>query len=37
MTPLWNALARLVVAAIWGPVDRTVCRFAQLTDSEDAR
>lgn len=31
MTPLWNAIARLVVAAIWGPVDRTVCRWAEVT------
>lgn len=37
MTPIWNAIGRAVVAFVWGPVDRTVCRFAELTDSEDAR
>jgi hypothetical protein len=31
MTPLWNAIARLVVGAFWGPVDRLVCRWAEVT------
>lgn len=31
MTPVWNLLARLIVAAAFGPVDRTVCRFAEVT------
>jgi hypothetical protein len=31
MTPLWNAIARLVVSLMWGPVDRTVCRWAEVT------
>ena len=31
MTPLWNAIARLVVAVSWGPSDRTVCRWAEVT------
>ena len=31
LLPLWNAIARLVVAVIWGPIDRTVCRWAEVT------
>lgn len=31
MTPIWNAIGRLVVAFVFGPVDRTVCRFANVT------
>ena len=35
MNAVWDAIGRAVVAFIWGPVDRTVCRFATLTDSDE--
>lgn len=31
MNHIWNPLARLVVWTVWVPVDRTVCRWAQVT------
>ena len=34
MTRLYDALARLVVWAVWVPIDRTVCRFANQTDED---
>lgn len=31
MNAIYDALARLVVWAVWVPIDRAVCRFAELT------
>lgn len=33
MTRVFDILARLVVAVVFGPVDRTVCAFANRTDT----
>lgn len=35
MNAIWNTIARLVVAFAWGPVDRTVCRFAEVTHERE--
>ncbi len=34
MNRVYNTIGRVVTWAIWVPVDRTVCRFAELTDSD---
>ena len=34
MNAVWDAIGRAVVAFVWGPVDRTVCRFAEITGDE---
>ena len=31
MNRLWDLIARAVTAIIFGPIDRTVCRWAELT------
>lgn len=31
MSRLWDLIARAVTAAIFGPIDRTVCAFANRT------
>ena len=34
MSTVWDSLAWLVVASVFGPIDRTVCRFAEITHGE---
>ena len=31
MNAAWDVLARVVVWTVWVPVDRTVCRWAEVT------
>lgn len=31
MNRLWDLIARVVVFTVWVPVDRTVCRWSQVT------
>lgn len=35
MNALWNTVARLVVWVVWQPLDRTVCRFAEVTHERE--
>ena len=34
MNAIWDTLARAVVWTVWVPIDRTVCRFSNVTDDD---
>jgi hypothetical protein len=36
MNRLWNLVALAVVGFVWGPVDRTVCAWANVTHKEQS-